>query len=150
LTHVWFQYCCVLFLWRSTKWKIMQNVSWNFLAFFLNPFPKFCTPLPQKYITIFCWYEKISVHNGSCTYQVRDLLIPMWVGVKTWISNGRSWNMAWHTMPHCILDMHNKLSYSASFAWNTHDTSTLSLSLAGAERVWLPAGWWKGLAFPVV
>jgi hypothetical protein len=79
---------------------------------------------------------------------VCDLLLPMFIGVKMWISNGISWNMARCTMSHCILDMH-KLSYSDSFAQNTHDTSTFSLSLVGAECVWLPVGWWKGLASPL-
>jgi hypothetical protein len=43
----------------------------------------------------------------------------------------------------------HKLSYSDSFALNTHDTSAFSLSPASAEHVWLPVSWWKGLASPL-
>jgi hypothetical protein len=93
------------------------------LGLSFNPFPKSCTLLQQKYLTIFCCYEKISVHKVSRTYQVCDPLLPISVGIKTWIWNGKPWN----TTPCCISDMY-KLSYSASFAQNTRHLRLLPFS----------------------
>jgi hypothetical protein len=105
----------------------------------LRPFPKLCTPLPQKHVTIF-WYEKITVRSKNDTYQPYDSLFPVRICVT--IRSAYYYTLQQGTTHNTTLHFgHNANCPTLPLSHRTHIIHLRCLSLATAKRFSLPASW---------